>query len=110
MDRVPNASHAQALDPERVLAFGAAAHWLSASDLTGRDRHQSVTEARLLTMWLVRRTTRLSYPQIGQLFGGRDNSTAVTAVAGIEDRRQVDADLRAHLDGLLARALEECRG
>ncbi len=107
--RVPTSARALALNPTRVLAFGAAVHFLDVADIVGRDRHQSVNEARQLTMWLVRRCCRLSYPQLGTLFG-RDHTTVLAGVNAIERRRAADTELKLYLDGLLTRALEECRG
>jgi len=45
-----------------------------------RGRSQNVALCRQVAMYLVRELLGLSYPQIGQAFGGRDHTTALYAV------------------------------
>jgi chromosomal replication initiator protein len=35
-------------------------------------------------IWVVKKLTMLSYPQIGRHFGGRDHSTALNAISRID--------------------------
>ena len=60
------------------------------SELRSRRRTQNVAVPRQLAMYLCRRLTRASYPQIGELFG-RDHSTVMHAADATERRRQTDA-------------------
>lgn len=54
--------------------------------LRGRQRHQSLANARLTAYWLLRKTTKLSLPEIGQVFGGRDHTTIIHGCRAIEKR------------------------
>lgn len=47
--------------------------------LLGRKRSQNIALCRQVAMYLVRDLLGLSYPQIGQSFGGRDHTTALYA-------------------------------
>ncbi|NLX35868.1 MAG: chromosomal replication initiator protein DnaA [Chloroflexi bacterium] len=47
--------------------------------LLGRKRSQNIALCRQVAMYLVRDLLGLSYPQIGQAFGGRDHTTALYA-------------------------------
>lgn len=45
--------------------------------LAGRQRHQSISAARVLWGYLLRQRTLMSYQEIGRLMGNRDHSTAM---------------------------------
>jgi chromosomal replication initiator protein len=77
-----------------------AAHYrLRADDLTGRDRHSIIAGPRAVAMYLARKHTVQSYPELGRRFGNRDHSTVFHLVDKTTKRRRVDqrlaADIRA---------------
>jgi len=59
---------------------------VSLSDIIGKRRTQNIAFARHVAMYLCRRLTSYSYPEIGALFGGRDHSTVIHAYRVIQDR------------------------
>jgi chromosomal replication initiator protein len=69
------------------------------SELRSRRRTRKVAVPRQLAMYLCRRLTRASYPQIGELFG-RDHSTVMHATEATERRRKVDAAFHATVEEL----------
>jgi chromosomal replication initiator protein len=52
---------------------------ISLEEVTGPSRSRDVTFARHVAMYLLRLRAQRSFTQIGQLFGGRDHSTVLTA-------------------------------
>jgi chromosomal replication initiator protein len=52
---------------------------ISLDEVTGPSRSRDVTFARHVAMYLLRLRAQRSFTQIGQLFGGRDHSTVLTA-------------------------------
>jgi chromosomal replication initiator protein len=54
-------------------------------------------------MYLTRRITGLSYPAIGEKFGGKDHSTVINAEQRIEQLMREDDELRATVESLLRR-------
>lgn len=52
---------------------------LKPADLKSPRRHRSVSQARMLAMFLVRKHTRAAYSEIGRYFGGRNHSTVISA-------------------------------
>lgn len=78
----------------------AEAYNVSLSDLLGKRRTQNIALARQVAMYLVRRLTGYSYPEIGAFFGGRDHSTVIHANKIISERLQSETDLRLLLTGL----------
>lgn len=57
---------------------------LTIDDLTSTDRSRSIVVARHIAMYLCREMTELSLPKIGEIFGGRDHSTVLTAYRKID--------------------------
>ena len=69
-------------DIERVVCdmFG-----VEAADLKSSRRTRSVSEPRMLAMFLARRHTRAAYSEIGAFFGGRNHATVIAADHKIAD-------------------------
>jgi chromosomal replication initiator protein len=53
-------------------------------DLKGPKRHRAVAHPRMIAMYLARKLTNMSFPEIGSRFGGKDHSTVISAVRKIE--------------------------
>jgi chromosomal replication initiator protein len=53
-------------------------------DLKGPKRHRAVAHPRMIAMFLARKLTNMSFPEIGSRFGGKDHSTVISAVRKIE--------------------------
>ena len=70
------------------------------SELVGRERHRRIALARHVAMYVCKHVLRCSYPEIGRAFGGRDHTTALSGVRRIEELRQADPEVRAHLEAL----------
>jgi chromosomal replication initiator protein len=64
-------------------------------DLKGPKRHRSVAQPRMIAMFLCRKLTAMSYPEIGSRFGGKDHSTVISAVKKIERLCAEDTALRS---------------
>ena len=64
-------------------------------DLKGPKRHRSVAQPRMIAMFLSRKLTSMSYPEIGSRFGGKDHSTVINAVRKIERLCAEDTALRS---------------
>lgn len=61
------------------------------SDLKSARRHKTIARPRQIAMFLSRKLTSCSFPEIGQRFGGKDHSTVISACRKIE--QLVDKDL-----------------
>lgn len=59
---------------------------VSINDLTGKRRTQNIALARQVAMYLCRKHTARSFPEIGALFGGRDHSTVIHAIKAVNDK------------------------
>ncbi len=52
-------------------------------------------------MYIIRKTTSLSFPEIGDLFGGRDHSTVIHSIKKIENIYKEDKLVKNSVDTIL---------
>ncbi|MFM9828734.1 MAG: chromosomal replication initiator protein DnaA [Sphingomonas sp.] len=74
-------------------------------ELVSARRARAVARPRQIAMYLSKRLTTRSLPEIGRKFGGRDHSTVIHAVRRIEALRDSDGDIDSAVR-LLLRDLE----
>ena len=77
-----------------------AAHFkIDPAEMRSKRRARAVARPRQVAMYLAKKMTPRSLPEIGRIFGGRDHSTVIHAVRTIEALREtspdMDADIRA---------------
>ena len=70
-------------------------------DLVSARRAVVVARPRQIAMYLAKRLTTRSLPEIGRKFGGRDHSTVIHAVRRIEELRDKDSEIDAAVRYLL---------
>ncbi|MFO1023152.1 MAG: chromosomal replication initiator protein DnaA [Planctomycetales bacterium] len=63
---------------------------LMSEELRSDKRTRTVSQPRMIAMFLARKHTRSAYSEIGAYFGGRNHSTVITA------ERKIDAWLKTH--------------
>ena len=62
-------------------------------DLVSARRARAVARPRQIAMYLAKRLTTRSLPEIGRKFGGRDHSTVIHAVRKVEQLRDSDREI-----------------
>jgi chromosomal replication initiator protein len=67
---------------------------IKVADMYSKKRTRILARPRQMAMYLARELTDLSYPEIGQSFGGRDHTTVLHACAKIEELKAADAGMR----------------
>jgi chromosomal replication initiator protein len=67
---------------------------LKRSDLLGTSRLKKFAGPRHIAQYLARKLTSLSYPEIGQRFGGRDHTSILHAFRKISDELERDENLK----------------
>ncbi len=70
-------------------------------DLVSARRSRAVARPRQIAMYLAKRLTTRSLPEIGRKFGGRDHSTVIHAVRKIEELRDQDREIDAAVRTLM---------
>ncbi len=67
---------------------------LETDDLRSNSRQRTVSQPRMLAMYLSRKHTQAAYREIGQHFGGRNHSTVVSAEKKIQGWIDTNAELQ----------------
>jgi chromosomal replication initiator protein len=71
------------------------------SDLSSKNRKQTVTRPRQIAMSLARELTSQSFPEIGAAFGGRDHTTVINACKRITELKEADRKMAEDYSNLL---------
>lgn len=74
----------QPVKPENVLQSVCDYFGLEPKDLMSGRRQRTISLARSIAMFLVRKTAKLSFPEIGTRMGKRNHSTVISACRRIE--------------------------
>jgi chromosomal replication initiator protein len=90
-------------DVETIIKVVAEAMQVKPQDIKGDRRQQNIARARQVAMYLTRRITALSYPVIGEKFGGKDHSTVINAEHRIDELMNEDPDLSRTVQSLFRR-------
>lgn len=80
--------------PDSIITATANYFNMTAADLTGVNRTKGVTEARQISMYLIRTLTNLSLPDIGKIFN-RNHSTVLVSIRKIESQMEKNPDFAA---------------
>jgi chromosomal replication initiator protein len=82
------------VDPKKIIEMVAKEWQTSVEALLGRDRSQKIAQPRQVAMYLLRKETDASLPQIGAVLGGRDHTTVMYAIQKISNEIETKTDLR----------------
>ena len=89
------------LNIEEIQALVAKKYSISMEQLLSPERTQSVVTPRQLAMYIARKFTTKSLPEIAKMFE-KTHATIIHGVRNIEKRLDVEADLKASLAEILA--------
>ena len=89
------------LNEQKIINVVADYYNLTSSQLTGKIRTGQIALARHLAMYLIRDMLDVSLKKIGDMFGGKDHTTVMSAI------QKVDKELKT--DESLQRAVEELK-
>jgi chromosomal replication initiator protein len=95
------------LPVDNIQRFVANYFNLSLADLKGKKRSKGIVRARHITMYLIRQITEYSLTEIGEVFGGRDHTTVISAIEKIKSEIQTDTSLFSMLQELERKIKEQ---
>lgn len=72
-------------------------------DIKSHRRHKQVTAPRQISMYICRKLLKLSYPDIGNHFGGKDHSTVISSVRKVEQTMAKDPAYRGLVESIETR-------
>lgn len=94
LGRLLDADSNRPTDIEDIIEVVCSYFEIKRSDLLGSSRLKKFSTPRHIAQYLARKETTLSYPEIGQKFGGRDHTSVLHAVRKIEEALNSDDNLR----------------
>ncbi len=81
---IQNFKETRIVSPELIIAHTAHYFNLKADDLKGKSRIANIVRARQISMYLCRKLLAFSYPQIAEIYGGKDHTTVIHACSKVE--------------------------
>ena len=76
-----------------IVKFVARHYGLKVSEIKSRNNSKQIAFPRQVAMYLCKKLTELSYPEIGKQFNNKHHSTVMYAVDKVEQLRETDDDL-----------------
>jgi len=87
--------------PSEIIKSVAAHYGLRVSDMKAKSNAKPIAFPRQVAMYLCRKLTALSYPEIGRLFNDKHHSTVMHSVEKIEKLAEDDPDFRRVIDSFV---------
>ncbi len=72
------------------------------SEIKGKDRSRRIAVPRQITMYLLRKYCKKSYPDIGAILGGKDHSTILHGERKIVEAIDSDPNIKKHIEEIQA--------
>jgi len=85
------AAHSRSISVSLIQTTVAEYYKIRMNDLSSQTRSRSIARPRQMAMFLSRALTKLSLPEIGQAFGGRDHTTVMHACKKIKELKDSDS-------------------
>ena len=77
--------------PEAILEYISKYYNVDQSIIQGQQRNRDATQARQVSMYLIRNMTSLSLDEIGKVFDNRDHSTVLYSIQQVEKKMKSDS-------------------
>jgi len=77
------------ISSEKIIDAVASSEGLEVGDLLGQNRSAKIAVPRQLAMYLLRTYNEVSFPQIGELLGGRDHTTVMYGIKKVGDNEKL---------------------
>ena len=88
------------VQPQHIITATAQYFGITNKELTEKGRKKEIAYARHLAMYLMRSELNISYPSIGNHFGGRDHTTALHAFEKISKDIETNEKVREDVNKL----------
>ena len=91
----------KAVTIESIQKFVSDYYQLKVAELKSRNNSKSIAMPRQIAMYLCKRLTHASLPEIGRSFGGKHHSTVIHSIKKVEERRKKDGDFNSQITNFL---------
>jgi chromosomal replication initiator protein len=93
----------KALGSRQIIEAVSSYYNQSLDEICGKCRKKEIVRPRQVAMYLLRKENNMSFPSIGEYFGGRDHTTAMHACEKIEKLLEHDEELGQEINFLKER-------
>jgi chromosomal replication initiator protein len=93
------------ISPNKILEAVATFEGIAVEDLIGQNRSAKIAVPRQIAMYLLREINDISFPQIGELLGGRDHTTVMYGIKKIDDDEKLRSRAKKIGDSLVNQAV-----
>jgi len=94
------ARSSEKLTVDQVLKAVASYYQVKVLDLKSERRHKSIATPRAVAMFLARKHTGDSYPDLGRAFGNKHHTTVLSACEKVAERVKTDPGLRSEVQAI----------
>ena len=88
---------------EKIQKVVASQYNLKVADLRSRNNSKAVTLPRQIAMYLSKKLTSTSLPEIGRNFGGKHHSTVIHSIRKIDQQCKQDRTFHTHINSFIQR-------
>ena len=89
------------LQPEEIQKAVCRHFNIKISDIRSKKKNRSIVLPRQIAMYITRQKTTLSFPEIGQCFGGKDHATVMHSIKKINALLEADTRIKEAVDSIL---------
>ena len=86
---------------EKIIEEVGRTYGVSPEDILSQKRKAAISNARHVSMYIVREITQMSMIAIGEIFGGRDHSTVVYATKQVDNTLKKDAYAKGMIEDII---------
>ena len=101
MKNIIDSEHPAGLTMERIVRAVAAHYKMSVDEIKAKNNSRSVAVPRQVAMYLCKKLTRHSFPDIGKEFGGKHHTTVMHSVEKVERMTREDRVFHKEVDELI---------
>lgn len=88
------------LSEQKIINIVADYYNLTPSQITGQDRTGQIVLARHLAMYLIRNHLDVPLKKVGEMFGGKDHTTVMSAITKVDKELKTNPQLQSALKDL----------
>lgn len=108
MRNIIDDEHQALITIEHIQQVVSASYRISKEDLVSKNQAKSFAVPRQIAMYICKKLTKHSYPEIGRAFAGRHHTSVIRAVEVVDESIMKDASFQRLVNGLVA-AIEKDR-
>lgn len=101
LKNIIDAERPQGLTIERITRQVASHYKLTLDEIKSKNNSRAVSQPRQIAMYLCKRLTKSSYPEIGREFGGKHHTTVMHSVDKIENMQKDDRNFHRTISELI---------